>query len=86
LVDLSLKVDPTEFRELFGDSVDNISQLIATNTVTIPKLMSIAPQGTVDPTSTVYNSTMFLMALLLAIALIANYLISPVDKKHHMTN
>tara|TARA_B100000927_G_scaffold269493_1_gene244954 strand:- start:52 stop:1032 length:981 start_codon:yes stop_codon:yes gene_type:complete len=86
LVDLSLKVDPTEFRELFGDSVDNISQLIATKTVTIPKLMSIAPQGTVDPTSTVYNSTMFLMALLLAIALIANYLISPVDKKHHMTN
>ena len=86
LADLSLKVDPTEFRELFGDSVDNISQLIATKTVTIPKLMSIAPQGTVDPTSTVYNSTMFLMALLLAIALIANYLISPVDKKHHMTN
>ena len=86
LADLSLKVDPTEFRELFGDSVDNISQLIATKTVTIPKLMSIAPQGTVDPTSTVYNSTMFLMALLLAIALIANYLISPVDKKHHMIN
>tara|TARA_B100001057_G_scaffold149940_1_gene149887 strand:- start:34965 stop:36641 length:1677 start_codon:yes stop_codon:yes gene_type:complete len=86
LADLSLKVDPTEFRELFGDSVDNISQLIATKTVTIPKLMSIAPQGTVDPTSTVYNSTMFLMALLLAIALIANYLITPVDKKHHMTN
>ncbi|GIR64891.1 MAG: hypothetical protein CM15mP69_7190 [Ectothiorhodospiraceae bacterium] len=55
-----------------------------TKTVTIPKLMSIAPEGTIDPTSTVYNSTMFLMAFLLAIALVANYLIKPVDPKHHM--
>ena len=45
--------------------------------------MSIAPKGTIDPTSTVYNSTMFLMAFLLAIALVANYL-KAVDPKHHM--
>ena len=52
--------------------------------VSIPKLMSLAPEGTIDPISTVYNSTMFLMAFLLAIALLANYLIKPVDPKHHM--
>ena len=84
IVDLSQKVDPQKFSDLFGDTIDNISQLIITKTVTIPKLMSIAPEGTNDPTSTLYNSTMFLMAFLLAIALVANYLIKPVDPKHHM--
>jgi len=84
ILDLSQKVDPLKFQSFFGDSIDNISQLIITKTVTIPKLMSIAPKGTIDPTSTVYNSTMFLMAFLLAIALVANYLIKPVDPKHHM--
>ena len=84
ILDLSQKVDPVKFQSFFGDSIDNISQLIMTKTVTIPKLMSIAPKGTIDPTSTVYNSTMFLMAFLLAIALVANYLIKPVDPKHHM--
>jgi hypothetical protein len=45
--------------------------------------MEIAPAGTVDPTSTVYNSTMLVMAALLAIALIANLLIRPVDSAHY---
>ena len=84
IFDLSQKVEPLKFQNFFGDSIENISQLIITKTVTIPKLMSLAPEGTIDPTSTVYNSTMFLMAFLLAIALLANYLIKPVDPKHHM--
>lgn len=86
IIDLSQKVDPQRFKDFFGDGIENISQLILTKTVTIPKLMSIAPQGTADPTSTLYNSTMFLMAFLLAIALVANYLIKPVDAKHHMSS
>lgn len=84
LLDLAGKVDAVKFKETFGDSLDNINQLITTNTVTLPKLMNIMPEGTPDPTSTVYNSTMFLMAFLLAIALIANYLIKPVHERHHM--
>ena len=84
LLDLASKVDAGKFRDTFGDSLDNINQLIVTKTVTLPKLMNIMPEGTPDPTSTVYNSTMFLMAALLAIALIANYLIKPVHEKHHM--
>ena len=47
--------------------------------------MEIAPPGTVDPTPSLYNLTMYLMAALLAIALVANALMAPVDKKHHMT-
>ena len=59
ILDLSQKVDPLKFQNFFGDSIENISQLIITKTVTIPKLMSLAPEGTIDPTSTVYNSTIF---------------------------
>lgn len=46
--------------------------------------MEIAPPGTVDPTPSLYNSTMYLMAGLLALALVANVLMRPVDDKHHM--
>lgn len=35
----------------------------------------------IDPTATVYNSTMYLMAALLAIALVANLCVRPVDAK-----
>ena len=42
------------------------------------------PEGTINPSTTLYNTTMFAMAGLLAIAFICNLLISPVDKKHHM--
>ena len=57
---------------------------MATKTVTIAKLMEIAPTGTTDPTSGLYNQTMYLMAFLLFVALIANGLMKPVDPKHHM--
>jgi hypothetical protein len=46
--------------------------------------MEIAPAGTVDPTSSLYNTTMYAMAALLAIALIANKLVGPIHEKHHM--
>jgi len=52
--------------------------------VNIARLMEIAPAGTPDPTSGLYNSTMVLMAALLAIALVANALMRPVDARHHM--
>jgi len=47
--------------------------------------MEIAPPGTVDPTPSLYNLTMYLMAALLAIALVANALMKPVAARHHMT-
>jgi hypothetical protein len=47
--------------------------------------MEIAPAGTVDPTSSVYNTTMILMAALLGVALLSNAFMRPVDEKHHMS-
>ena len=54
------------------------------NTVTIAKLMEIAPVGTVDPTNSLYNTTMYLMAALLGVALVSNALMGPVDSKHYL--
>ena len=51
---------------------------------TLPRLMELAPPGTINPSATLYNSTMYLMAALLAIALVANWLVRPVDPRHHV--
>ena len=83
-VDLAARVDPERFRQAFGAGVEQLDTLVAQQTVTIAKLMEIAPAGTVDPTPSLYNLTMYLMAALLAIALVANALMKPVDAKHYM--
>jgi MFS family permease len=82
--DLVGRIDPERFRQTFGAGVDQLDALVVQQTVTIAKLMEIAPPGTVDPTPSLYNLTMYLMAALLAIALVANALMRPVDAKHHM--
>ncbi|MGB1883414.1 MAG: OFA family MFS transporter [Gammaproteobacteria bacterium] len=84
ILDLSSRIDPALFRSSFGAGLDQLEQLTAAKTVTIAKLMEIAPAGTPDPTPHLYNQTMYLMAFLLFIALVANGLMRPVDSKHHM--
>jgi hypothetical protein len=83
--DLVPRIDAERFRQAFGAGVEQLDALVAQQTVTIAKLMEIAPPGTVDPTPSLYNLTMYLMAALLAIALVANALMKPVAAKHHMT-
>jgi len=83
--DLVTKVDPEIFQSAFGAGLDQLDALIEQRTVTIAKLMDIVPAGTVDPTSSVYNTTMVLMAALLGIALLSNAFMRPVDAKHHMS-
>jgi len=83
--DLVTKVDPERFRSAFGAGLDQLDVLVEQRTVTIAKLMEIAPAGTVDPTSSVYNTTMILMAALLGVALLSNAFMRPVDAKHHMS-
>jgi hypothetical protein len=81
---LAATVDPVRFAETFHAPIENLDALVAARTVTIARLMEIAPAGTIDPTATVYNSTMYLMAALLGVAFIANLLVRPVDPKHHL--
>jgi hypothetical protein len=82
---LAAKIDPMLFERTFGAGLDQLDLLLSQNTVTIAKLMAIAPPGTVDPTPSLYNTTMYLMAGLLAIALISNALMRPVDRGHLMS-
>jgi len=82
--DLAQRIEPQRFAEKFGAPIDHLEALTAAKTVTLPKLMELAPAGTVDPAATLYNSTMFVMAALLAVALVANALIRPINPARHL--
>lgn len=82
--DLVTTIDPQRFEEHFGAPLSQLDALVAQNSVTIARLMEIVPPGISDPTSGLYNSTMILMAVLLAGALISNALMKPVDSRHHI--
>ena len=84
--DLVSKIDPNQFQTKFGAGLEQLDTLVKAKTVTIAKLMEIAPSGTLDPTPSLYNQTMYLMAALLLIALLANAGMRPVDPKHHLIN
>ena len=81
---LAEKVSPDEFVKTFGAGINDLEILVQNKTVTLAKLMDIAPEGTVDPTASLYDSTMYVIAALLIIALISNLLIKPVHEKHHI--
>jgi len=84
IADLVPKIDPGAFTTKFGAGIDQLETLVAQKSVTIAKLMEIAPPGTVDPTSGLYNTTMYLMAALLFIALLCNAAMRPVMEKHYL--
>ncbi len=83
---LAAKVDPAVFMQTFGAGIEQLNMLIAAKTVTISKLMEITPEGTIDPTPSLYNTTMYAMAGLLVVAFFANMGIRHVDEKHHVEN
>lgn len=83
LHDLAAKLDPERFAQAFGAPLSQLESLSAERTVTIAKLLEIAPAGTVDPTATLYNTTMYAMAGLLIVALAANLMVKPVDARFH---
>lgn len=51
--------------------------------MTIAKLMEIVPPGVADPTGSLYDSTMYLMAALLVAALVANLLVRPLRENRN---
>ncbi|MEM6370918.1 MAG: OFA family MFS transporter [Myxococcota bacterium] len=84
ITNLTATIDPAKFQGAFGAGKEQLTTLVEAKTVTIAKLMEIAPAGTVDPTPGLYNTTMYLMAALLFLALLANVFMKPVDARHHM--
>merc|ERR1712098_685324 len=80
--ELLTKVDPQVFLSKFGVAASDAPSLIESKTLTISKLMTIMPPGTVDPSPFLYNNTMYTMAGLVGIASVLHFLVKPVDKKY----
>ena len=74
-------IGQTDFWKRFGEGTDKLDELVRNNIVTIPRLLELAPRAA-DPTPTLYDSTMYTMAALLGIALVANLLVRPVNTSH----
>lgn len=83
---LADQVDPQAFQQTFGAGREQLALLVEQKTVTLSNLLPLTPAGTVDPSSTLYNSTMYLMAALLVVAFVANLCVRPVDPKHYATD
>lgn len=58
--------------------MDKASELLAAKTLTIGRLIAISPPGTIDPTPHLYDSTMYTMGGLMAVAVIAHALVRPI--------
>merc|ERR1719270_3381696 len=82
LSDLLARVDPTAFVAKFGTDVNSAQSLIEAKTLTINKLMTIMPPGTVDPSPFLYNNTMYTMSALVGVAAALHFMVRPVDKKY----
>jgi len=83
IMDLVSRIDPSIFAQKFGAPLSELTPLIEAKTVTINKLMQIAPPGTVDPTHFLYNTPFYVFAGVLVIGAVANFTIKPVDVKYY---
>ena len=80
--DLLEKVNPERFKDFFGVDISHAEELIQAKTLTINKLMTIMPEGVINPSPFIYDSTMYAMAGLMSVAAATHLLVKKVDKKH----
>ena len=83
---LAAKADEAAFRDAFGSPVAELATLIDAKSVSIAKLMEIVPPGTVDPSFSIYGTSMQACAGILLIGLCANSAMRPVDPSFYMGN
>ena len=70
------------FESTFGAPVAELDALMSAKTVTIARLMEVAPPGTVDPTPFLYDSTFYALGGILGVAAVSNALITKIDPKY----
>ena len=61
-----------------------IQKLVDAKTLTIEKLLELAPQGTVDPTPFLYDTTCYVAAGLMSLAFASNLAIRPLDMNQEL--
>ena len=84
IAELASKIDESSFTAAFGAGKDQLGALVEAKTVSVSRLMELVPDGTLDPTSSLYNTTMYAMAGLLVLAFLANLAVRPVSSHHHL--
>ena len=70
---LAADVDADSFLATFGAPHSELASLIANKTVTLPLLLKISPEGTVDPSPFLYNDVFYGIAGCSALALAEGY-------------
>lgn len=73
-----LQISPEKFQEAFGAPIESAMDLLACKALSISKLMVLAPPGTLDPAPHLYNSTMYTLGGLMALAYVSQSLVRPV--------
>jgi hypothetical protein len=81
--DLLARADPEAFRRIFGCDLSEAAGLLDATALPLAKLMAVSVPGTVDPSPFLYNTTMYTMAGLAALAAMSHSLIKPVHPKFH---
>lgn len=76
---LIANIDADVFQNTFGVDASSAQPLIESKTITIARLMEIAPPNTLDPTPFLYDDTCLIAASLLGAAAISNLLLRPPD-------
>jgi len=79
--------DALALNRSFGVSISDeeaIYKLVDAKTLTIEKLMELAPVGTVDPTPFLYDTTCYMAAALMSAAAISNLAIRPLDLRKEL--
>ncbi|MDC3321106.1 MFS transporter [bacterium] len=73
--------DPETFERTFGAPVCEMGKLVEAKSVTIERLMQIAPPGTLDPTPNLYDTTLYSMGGIMFLAMLSNLAIQKIDLK-----
>lgn len=85
--DLLLKIeahDASALERTFGVSISDkeaMRSLIEAKTITIERVLELAPAGTIDPTPFLYDTTCYAAAGLMGVAALSNLAIRPLDLK-----
>lgn len=62
----------------FGAPMERASDLLATKTLTISKLLALAPPGTLDPSPHLYDTTMYTLTGFMAASVVIHSLVKRV--------
>ena len=60
--------------------MEKASELFAAKSLSISKLVVLAPPGTMDPTPHLYDTTMYALTGLMAVSVVAHLLVQPIKQ------